>query len=89
MHFTVYTHKNFCNQGDVVVAHPQGLPPGWREHDQTIIPADRELEAAVTAKLVEAGCIRKIHDGACLSRLGCVVHLKAGTLELINSYTLR
>lgn len=88
MNFTVYTHKNFCNQGDIVVAHPKGPPPGWREHDQTIIPADRELEAAVTAKLLEAGYIRNVR-GEYLSQLGFVVHLKAGTLEIINTLILR
>lgn len=68
---------DFCGQGNRIIVHPKGLPPGWRESNldpETQRKAHRKVEEIVAVKYVQSRHI---------------IHLNPETLELIEVFPLQ
>ena len=93
---------DFCGQGNRIIIHPKGLPPGWRESNldpETQRKAHRKAEEIVAAKIPIKGeavlrILRRQSPEASPAHIGFVqfhhvIHLNPETLELIEVFPVQ
>jgi hypothetical protein len=71
-----YLLPDFCGQGDRIIVHPRGLPPGWRESN---ISPEKQAAAKLACRYSPE---RRDASHA-------VYHLDAETLEVIQKFTIK